>query len=71
MWVYWSGIFFIGAVGCALGWLRTQRLLAASRREQEAHDHSSQFIEEERHVLKLIAEGASLKEVLDALTAAH
>jgi PAS domain S-box-containing protein len=67
---FWSGLFFVGAVGCALGWLRTRQLLAACRREPEARDHSSQFIEEERHVLRLIAEGASLKEVLDALTAA-
>jgi PAS domain S-box-containing protein len=70
VWMFWSGIFFIGTIGCALGWLRTRRHLAACRREQEAHDHSSQFIEEERHVLTLIAQGASLKEVLDALTAA-
>ena len=33
-------------------------------------DNPAQFIEEERHVLRLIAEGASLKDVLDALTAA-
>jgi signal transduction histidine kinase/CheY-like chemotaxis protein len=70
VWILWSGIFFIGTLSCALGWLRTQRLLAAARREQEAQEHSSRFIEEERQVLKLIAEGASLKEVLDALTAA-
>ena len=70
MWIFWSGIFFIGTVSCGLGWLRTQRLLAACRREREAHEHSSHFIEEERRVLKLIAQGASLKDVLDALTAA-
>jgi GAF domain-containing protein len=70
VWILCSGIFFIGALSCALGWLRTQQLLAASRREQETQEHSSRFIEEERRVLKLIAEGASLKEVLDALTAA-
>lgn len=33
-------------------------------------ENPARFIEEERHVLKLIAEGASLKDVLDALTAA-
>jgi signal transduction histidine kinase/DNA-binding NarL/FixJ family response regulator len=69
VWI-WSGIFFIGTLSCALGWIRTERRLAACRREQEAQEHSSRFIEEERRVLKLIAEGASLKQVLDALTAA-
>ncbi|HEY1754555.1 MAG TPA: response regulator [Bryobacteraceae bacterium] len=70
MWPIWSGIFFIGTVTCALGWARARRLLADSRAEQAVQGHSSQFIQEERHVLKLIAEGASLKDVLDALTAA-
>jgi signal transduction histidine kinase/GAF domain-containing protein/DNA-binding NarL/FixJ family response regulator len=70
VWALWSGILFIGTAGYALGWLQTRRLLASAKREQQAHDHSSQFIEEERHVLKLIAEGSSLNEVLDALTAA-
>ena len=65
-----SGILSLGALICALGWLRTKRRLVACRREQEAYEHSSQFLTEERRVLKLIAEGASLKEVLDALTAA-
>ena len=69
MWTFWPGVFFVGTISCALGWLRTRQLLAASRREREAQDHSSQFIQEERRVLKLIAKGASLKEVLDALTA--
>jgi len=70
VWIFLSWIFLLAALSCALGWLRTQRLLAASKREREAHDHSSKFIAEERHVLTLIAQGASLKEVLDALTAA-
>ena len=70
MWLYWLGVSFIGTVCCALGWLRARRLLARCRREPAGHEHSSQFIEEERHILKLIAEGASLKGVLDALTAA-
>jgi PAS domain S-box-containing protein len=67
--IFWSGMAFLGAIVCALGWRRTSRLLAACRREQARHGHATQFIQEERHVLKLIAEGASLKEVLDALTA--
>jgi PAS domain S-box-containing protein len=69
VWIFWSVIFLVGTIACALGWLRTSRRLAALAREQQAQDHSSQFIEEERRVLRLIAEGASLKVVLDALTA--
>jgi PAS domain S-box-containing protein len=69
VWNIWSGIAFLGTIVCALGWLRTRRVLAACKRQQAKHGHSTQFIQEERHVLKLIAEGASLKEVLDALTA--
>ncbi len=70
MWIFWSSVFFVGTSICALGWLRTQQRLAACRRFQETHEQSSQFIEEERHVLNLIAKGALLKEVLDALTSA-
>jgi len=65
-----SGTFVAAALGCTIGWLRTYRLLSQSRREQATKDHSSRFIEEERRVLELVAKGASLKDVLDALTAA-
>ncbi len=41
-----------------------------SQRDQEKLERSSRVIEEERHVLELIAKGCSLKEVLNALTAA-
>ena len=60
----------MGTVCCALSWLRARRLLAKYKRVPAGPDHSSQFIEEERHILKLIAQGTSLKGVLDALTAA-
>ena len=44
--------------------------LKERQRDQEKLERSSRVIEEERRVLELIAKGASLKEVLDALTAA-
>ena len=53
----------------ALAWLQTRRL-ADRQRDQEKLERSSRVIEEERRVLELIAKGASLKEVLDALTKA-
>jgi two-component system, sensor histidine kinase and response regulator len=52
-----------------MAWRQTQRLLE-SRRAQEELERSSKVLEEERRVLELIARGASLKEVLDALTQA-
>ena len=52
-----------------MAWLQTRRL-SESRRSQEALEKSSRVLEEERRVLELIARGASLKEVLDALTGA-
>ncbi len=57
------------ASGFALAWLQTRRL-GESRRSQEELERSSRVLEEERRVLDLIARGASLKEVLDALTGA-
>ena len=52
-----------------MGWMRTRRLLADCRREHAEQGTSSHFLLEERRVLRLITEGADLKEVLDALTA--
>jgi two-component system sensor histidine kinase/response regulator len=46
------------------------RRLAESHRDQQKLERSSRVIEEERRVLELIAKGCSLKEVLNALTAA-
>jgi len=54
---------------CALAYLQTRRL-KESQREQDKLERSSRVIEEERRVLELIAKGFSLKEVLNALTAA-
>ena len=46
------------------------RRLAESQRDRQKLERSSRVIEEERRVLELIAKGCSLKEVLNALTAA-
>src|SRR6202167_30141 len=54
---------------CAVAYAQTRRL-AQSQRDQEKLERSSRVIEEERRVLELIAKGCSLKEVLNALTAA-
>ena len=55
---------------CATGWRRSLRRLAASEQERKALVKSSLVLEEERRVLELVARGASLQEVLDALTQA-
>ncbi len=47
--------------------LRTRRRL---KKEKQEIERSSQILEEERHVLELIARGGTLKEVLEALTRA-
>jgi GAF domain-containing protein len=60
----------LAALGCGTGWIVTRSQLARSRRNQQALEKSSQVLEEERIVLELIAKGASLKEVLDALNRA-
>jgi two-component system, sensor histidine kinase and response regulator len=59
----------VALAACAVAYLQTRRL-TASQRDQEKLERSSRVIEEERHVLELIAKGCSLKEVLNALTAA-
>jgi PAS domain S-box-containing protein len=70
MWASVAGILFAGMLACVFGWRRTHRHLADATREQKALAHSFQYIEEERQVLQLVANGASLTQVLDALTAA-
>jgi PAS domain S-box-containing protein len=55
---------------CAIGWHRSLRRLATSERERQALAKTSLVLEEERRVLELVARGASLPEVLDALTQA-
>ena len=69
MFVGFIGVCFAVAV-CAIGWIRTYQLLVARSRQQEIQERSSRLIEEERRILELVAQGASLKEVLDSLTSA-
>jgi two-component system, sensor histidine kinase and response regulator len=64
-----EGSLSLAILGFAVGWLQTRRL-AERQRDQEKLERSSRVIEEERRVLELIAKGASLKQVLNALTAA-
>jgi two-component system, sensor histidine kinase and response regulator len=63
------GALCVALAACAVAYVQTRRL-TESQRDQEKLERSSRVIEEERHVLELIAKGCSLKEVLDALTAA-
>ncbi len=63
----------LGAVACvlaAIGWFFTWRKLRDAREQLRAAESSSHILEEEQRVLELIARGASLREVLDALTEA-
>jgi len=69
VWIILTGIFVAATIACAAGWLRARRLLDDCRQEQGEQGTSSRFLLEERRVLRLITEGADLKEVLDALTA--
>jgi len=59
----------LAIAACVAAYVQTRRL-QESQREQERLERSSRVIEEERHVLELIAKGCSLREVLNALTAA-
>ncbi len=63
------GALCLALAACAVAYLQTRRL-AASQREQRKLERSSRVIEDERHVLELIAKGCSLQEILNALTAA-
>jgi PAS domain S-box-containing protein len=62
------GVSVLCAGIAAIGWRHTRRRLTKSLRQQEELERSSRVLEEERQVLELIARGASLKQVLDALT---
>jgi two-component system, sensor histidine kinase and response regulator len=64
-----EGVLCLAIIAFGVAWLQTRRL-AERQRDQEKLERSSRVIEEERRVLELIAKGASLKEVLNALTAA-
>jgi two-component system, sensor histidine kinase and response regulator len=64
-----AGVFGLTILAFGVACVQTWRL-RETQRDQEKLERSSRVIEEERRVLELIAKGASLKEVLDALTAA-
>jgi PAS domain S-box-containing protein len=71
MWIDYLALPFAAAVAiCAIGWRRSLRRLAASEQERNVLAKASRILEEERRVLELVARGASLQEVLDALTQA-
>ncbi|HEY4365253.1 MAG TPA: ATP-binding protein [Bryobacteraceae bacterium] len=53
---------------CGYGWWSERRRLAECCRQREALEVLSRALEEQRRVLELIAKGASLAQVLDALT---
>ena len=56
------------AAACGFAWRRALLRLEECQRERKALEASSRVVEEERRVLELLAKGASLQEVLDALT---
>jgi hypothetical protein len=72
MWIAFSAAVCAASVAmgatCAILWRRSLRRLAESERERKALARTSLVLEEERRVLELVAKGASLREVLDALT---
>jgi PAS domain S-box-containing protein len=49
-------------------WLLVRKRLAQSERDRQELEVSSHVLEEERQMLELVARGASLKQVMDALT---
>jgi PAS domain S-box-containing protein len=63
------GALCLAFAACALAYWQNRRL-TDSQRDQEKLERSSRVIEEERRVLEMIAKGYSLREVLNALTAA-
>jgi signal transduction histidine kinase/DNA-binding response OmpR family regulator len=70
VWEFIGPACFLAMVGFLSAWVGTRRKLADAQKTRRALEASSQVVEEERCVLELIARGASLKQVLDALTAA-
>ena len=63
------GALCLALAACAVAYVQSRRL-GESLRDREKLERSSRVMEEERRVLELIAKGCSLKEVLNALTAA-
>src|SRR6204780_3064051 len=71
MWLEFVAPALLLGVGvAAIGWFRTARLLHTTTREREDLAKSALVIEVERQMLELVANGASLTEVLDTLTRA-
>ena len=68
--VLMAAVSCLAMLGFASAWFLTRRKLAEARKNQLELEASSRLLEEERHLLELIAGGASLKEMLDALTKA-
>jgi diguanylate cyclase (GGDEF)-like protein len=67
----WLQLITLGLlIAAAAGWRRTARRLGDIRRDREDLVKSALAIEVERQILELIANGASLTEVLDTLTGA-
>jgi len=60
----------LNGVVWAIAFWRTRRRLASSAKERQELEGSTRVLEQERQVLELIARGATLKQVLDALTQA-
>ncbi len=69
MWLVEVFLLTVAAVSL-LGWVWAEARLRSERRQKELQGRSYRILEEERRVLELVAQGASLPEVLDALTGA-
>ena len=63
-------VSFLATLGFFYAWFAVRRKLAEVQKNQRELEASSRLLEEERHLLELIAGGASLKEMLDELTKA-
>ena len=69
MWSEFTGtVLLCLSILIAISWQRTRQRLLKSQRDVIELGKSSQVLEQERQILERIARGASLKEVLDALT---
>ena len=71
MWFMLAAVAVIAAaIGYGACWRRNREHLRNAMRDLENLEKSSRVVEEERRILELVSRGASLKEVLDALTQA-
>jgi PAS domain S-box-containing protein len=69
-WVWATLLIGLAALALAVLVGRLRRRVAAFAEENRDLERSVRILEEERHVLELIARGATLREVLEALTEA-